>query len=148
MTDLCDHVAAVLHPLPTPKQVRPRAAYEDAVDAVLADREATAGALRAAMDGDLLDEAADEERGVPGWATVDPVLASIAGLRAQQRAADAKIRRLLAYAREFHRPQPYKLSDLADAARLSISGVRTAYSPDEIAAVAAQVKLQPRSHTA
>ena len=47
------------------------------------------------------------------------------------------MRRLLAYGREFTRPRPYRLTDLADAAGMSISGVRTAYDADEITHVAA-----------
>jgi hypothetical protein len=66
----------------------------------------------------------------------DPLLTTLAGLRRQRHGLDAAIRRLLAYGREFSRPRPYRLADLADAAGMSISGVRTAYDVDEIQQVA------------
>jgi hypothetical protein len=43
---------------------------------------------------------------------------------------------LIAYGREFTRPRPYRLEDLARAAGMSVSGVRTAYDEDEVAEVA------------
>jgi hypothetical protein len=42
------------------------------------------------------------------------------------------MRLLIAYGRRFVYPRPYKLIDLAEAAGMSISGVRTAYDTDEI----------------
>jgi hypothetical protein len=39
---------------------------------------------------------------------------------------------VVAYGRCFTHPRPYKLIDLANAAGMSISGVRTAYDADEI----------------
>ncbi len=44
------------------------------------------------------------------------------------------MRLLLAYARESH-PRPYRLADLAQAAGMSISGIRTAYTPADIETV-------------
>ena len=55
---------------------------------------------------------------------VKPVVAK---LRAEQ-----DIRTLIAYAREFTRPRPYRLIDLAQAAGMSVSGVRTAYAPRDV----------------
>jgi hypothetical protein len=51
-------------------------------------------------------------------------------------AAEAEIRLLIAYGREFARPRPYRL---AEACGRSISGVRTAYDQDEIAVVADRI---------
>jgi hypothetical protein len=146
VADLCDHVAAVLHPLPTREQVSPPEAYDDTVDDVTALREETAAGLRAAWDAEAHPISEDEADGgeVP-WTAADPVLSSIAGLRAQQRAADAAIRRLLAYAREFNRPAPYRLADLAAAAEMSISGVRTAYTDRDVGTVGRNVKIPPRT---
>lgn len=48
-------------------------------------------------------------------------------------AAEARMRRLIAYGREFTRPRPYRLEDLARAAGMSLSGVRTAYADAEVA---------------
>lgn len=73
----------------------------------------------------------------------DPLLTTLAGLRRQQHDLDAAIRRLLAYGREFTRPRPYRLADLADAAGMSISGVRTAYDADEVRQVAMATGLTP-----
>ena len=50
--------------------------------------------------------------------------------------AEARMRLLIAYGREFTRPRPYRLEDLARAAGMSISGIRTAYDDDEVAEVA------------
>ena len=62
----------------------------------------------------------------------DPVLAAIEDARNRRDQADRDIRILLAYARELTRPRPYRLTDLAAAARMSASGVRTAYTQEDI----------------
>jgi len=54
------------------------------------------------------------------------------------------MRLLLAYAREFVRPQPYQLKDLARAASMSISGVRIAYDEDEVHELIALTGVKPR----
>jgi hypothetical protein len=87
--------------------------------------------------------------GVVGFYGHDPLLTTLAGLRRQRHDLDAAMRRLLAYGREFTRPRPYRLADLADAAGMSISGVRTAYDAEEIAQVADATGLKPSaSHLA
>jgi AraC-like DNA-binding protein len=58
-------------------------------------------------------------------------------------AAEARMRLLIAYGREFTRPRPYRLEDLARAAGMSISGVRTAYDDDEVAEVARLTGARP-----
>jgi hypothetical protein len=50
---------------------------------------------------------------------------------------------LLAYGREFARPRPYRLADLAGAARMSVSGVRTAYTPADVAVVGQRIGRAP-----
>jgi hypothetical protein len=62
----------------------------------------------------------------------DPVLAAIEEARNRKDQADRDIRILLAYARELARPRPYRLIDLAAAAGMSVSGVRTAYTQQDI----------------
>ena len=62
----------------------------------------------------------------------DPVLAAIAEARHRRDQADRDIRILLACARELTRPRPYRLADLAAAAGMSPSGVRTAYTRQDI----------------
>ena len=62
----------------------------------------------------------------------DPLLAALADARRRKERADQQMRLLLAYAREHVRPRPYRLADLADAAGMSISGIRTAYTQADI----------------
>jgi hypothetical protein len=80
---------------------------------------------------------------VVGFYGHDPLLTTLAGIRRQRHELDAAMRRLLAYGREFTRPRPYRLADLADAAGMSISGVRTAYDNEDIAQVADATGLKP-----
>lgn len=95
-----------------------------------------AGESREAVASRLRDAAA-----VIGFYGHDPLLTTLAGLRRQRLELDSAIRRLLAYGREFVRPRPYRLVDLADAAGMSISGVRTAYDADDVAQVTAATGL-------
>jgi hypothetical protein len=67
--------------------------------------------------------------------TSDLVLAALADARARRDQADQEIRLLIAYARECVTPRPYRLADLAQAAGMSISGVRVAYTVADVAAV-------------
>jgi hypothetical protein len=62
----------------------------------------------------------------------DPLLAALADARKRKEQADHDMRLLLAYAREHVQPRPYRLADLADAAGMSISGIRTAYTKADI----------------
>ena len=66
----------------------------------------------------------------------DPLLAALADAAQRKQRADHDIRLLLAYAREHTQPRPYRLADLAQAAGLSISGIRTAYSKADVERVA------------
>jgi hypothetical protein len=62
----------------------------------------------------------------------DPLLAALADAKKRKEQADQQIRLLLAYAREHVQPRPYRLADLAEAAGMSLSGVRTAYTQADI----------------
>jgi hypothetical protein len=62
----------------------------------------------------------------------DPLLAALADAAQRRQRADHQIRLLLAYAREHIQPRPYRLADLAKAAGMSISGIRTAYTQADI----------------
>ncbi|MET8446591.1 hypothetical protein [Streptomyces sp. NPDC005209] len=75
----------------------------------------------------------------------DDFLRQLAALREQRDQIDQQIRAYLAYGREFTRPRPYTLASLAEAAGLSISGVRTAYTPVDCDAVARALGRAPRS---
>jgi hypothetical protein len=58
------------------------------------------------------------------------------------------MRRLIACGREFTRPHPHRLEDIALAAGVSISEIRTAYDEDEIAEVARLSGATPSRPTA
>jgi hypothetical protein len=64
--------------------------------------------------------------------TEDPLLAALADAAQRRQRADHQIRLLLAYAREQVQPRPYRLADLAQAAGMSLSGIRTAYTQADI----------------
>jgi hypothetical protein len=112
--DICADIAALLHPVSVPADEEqedwgpPEIAWEE--------REEEARQLRLSW----------EEGGI------DPLLATLASLRAQRLRLEAGMRLLIAYARRFTHPRPYKLIDLAEAAGMSISGVRIAYDDDEL----------------
>jgi hypothetical protein len=62
----------------------------------------------------------------------DALLAALADARRRKDQAARDMRLLLAYAREIVTPRPYRLADLAQAAGLSISGIRTAYTASDV----------------
>lgn len=124
-----EDIAAILHPMPGPDDVDPDV-YNDVCHEIDATRKETALHLEAAWD-------ADPEAN-------DPLMSAIGSARYRRDAAEAEIRRLVAYGREFTRPRPYKLADLATASGMSISGVRTAYDHDEVADVQKATGLKPR----
>jgi hypothetical protein len=62
----------------------------------------------------------------------DPLLISLSEARKRREQADHEMRVLLAYARELVTPRPYRLADLAQAAGMSISGVRTGYDRSDV----------------
>ncbi len=64
--------------------------------------------------------------------STDILLAALAEARRRRDAADRDIRLLIAYGRELAAPRPYRLADLAEAAGMSISGVRTAYTVADV----------------
>ena len=62
----------------------------------------------------------------------DPLLAALADAAQRKQRADHDLRLLLAYACEHTQPRPYRLADLAQAAGMSLSGIRTAYTQADI----------------
>ncbi|MCG8964417.1 hypothetical protein [Streptomyces sp. CL12-4] len=77
----------------------------------------------------------------------DDFLAQLTALREARDQLDRQIRAYLAYGREFTSPRPYTLASLADAVGLSISGVRTAYTPADRDTVARALGRGPRSRS-
>jgi hypothetical protein len=65
----------------------------------------------------------------------DPVLDTLTHLADWRDYTNLRIRAVLAYARTAVQPRPYRLTDLADATGLSISGVRIAFDRNDIRAV-------------
>jgi hypothetical protein len=143
MRDIYEAVAALVHPLP--------------------DRHGLAGSNPHLSDSDLslvfddvcADVVRERERYVEGLhqqseaaaerdEDFDPLLDELAQCRAQILEMERRIGLLLAYGREFVRPQPYPLKTLAAAAGLSISGVRIAYDDDEIGEVGQMLGQKPR----
>jgi hypothetical protein len=76
----------------------------------------------------------------------DPLLIALAEARRRRDQADTEIRMLLAYARELTTPRPYRLIDLAQAAGMSISGVRMAYDRSDVER-AARMPVTPGSES-
>jgi hypothetical protein len=117
---VCADVAALLNPLPGYGAEDSPDSSEASTDYILQEREELAESLRNSWS----------------YEDVDPVLSTLTGLRSQRLRLEAEMRLLIAYGRHFTHPRPYKLIDLANAAGMSISGVRTAYEPEEIDQVA------------
>jgi hypothetical protein len=83
--------------------------------------------------------------GQPHVASSDAVLAALADAHARRMRAEEEIRLLLAYGRQFVYPHPYTFGELAQAAGMSVSGVRTAFSSHDIDKVATATGLEPVS---
>lgn len=105
------------------------------------DPDALTGADREGLDAALSEAAAEwysyrsELEHSGEWGDVDPVLSELAAARRAMLNAERRMRLLLAYAREYVRPRPYRLEDLANATGMSISGVRKAYTGKEVGEV-------------
>jgi hypothetical protein len=124
--DMCADIAALLNPFPS--------ADDDSADSpevptehILVEREELAESLRNSWS----------------YGDVDPLLSTLASLRRQRLRLEAEMRLLIAYGRRFTHPRPYKLIDLANAAGMSISGVRTAYETEEVEQVAEIIGRPP-----
>jgi hypothetical protein len=117
--DMCEDIAALLNPMPAPVE-----------NGDESDEEAHSNAAAAAWQE--RGEMAEDLR--TGWSEedIDPLLSTLSSLRNRRLQLEAEMRLLIAYGRCFTHPRPYKLIDLANAAGMSISGIRTAYDTDEI----------------
>jgi hypothetical protein len=125
--DICTDIAALLNPLPAPATGEQGDDWDVSAAHVWEEREEEASQLRVSW----------EEGGI------DPLLATLASLRARRLRMEADMRLLIAYARRFTHPRPYKLIDLAEAAGMSISGVRIAYDDEELDQLAELLGREP-----
>ena len=128
--DMCADIAALLNPMPAPVGNGDESGDEShshAAAAAWQEREEMAGDLRT------------------GWSEgdIDPLLSALTSLRNRRLQLEADMRLLIAYGRCFTHPRPYKLIDLADAAGMSISGIRTAYDTEEIDQAAEILRRPP-----
>jgi hypothetical protein len=122
--DICADIAAVLHPMPAPSEEDD---WGGPPEQVWQERDETAQQLRLAW----------EEGGV------DPLLSTLESLRNERLRLEENMRLLIAYARRFTHPRPYKLIDLAEAGGMSISGVRIAYDDEELGQLAELLGRHP-----
>jgi hypothetical protein len=141
--DIFEAVAAIRYPMPDPGSFadsNPHLSEEDRGLVLSEQREEVVELRRQYVDELrlLADQAAEQDE------EFDPLLVEVAECRAEMLAAERRMRLLLAYGREFVRPQPYQLKDLAKAAGLSISGVRISYDDDEIGEVIELTGDKPR----
>ncbi|MEU0156399.1 hypothetical protein [Micromonospora fulviviridis] len=128
--DIFTDVAAILHPIP-----QPSGPGDEDYEGFLEWRHQVAEEQRQAEENlRLAWEEGDQ----------DPLIGALAGARRAKEEAEQQIRELLAYGREFVQPRPYTLGDLAAAAGMSISGVRTAYGHRDVDAVAEATGGKPR----
>jgi hypothetical protein len=114
--DMCADIAALLNPMPDRTDDEDDDAYGAMAEATSQEREDLAEALRMSWDE----------------GNADPLLTTLGRLREQRLQLEADTRLLIAYGRCFSQPRPAPRRDLAAAAGMSISGVRTAYDTDEI----------------
>ncbi|GAA1545336.1 hypothetical protein GCM10009730_63040 [Streptomyces albidochromogenes] len=129
--DLVNDIVAIRFPTPAPGSVTPADLYFDACEQAERLRADEAQNLQAASDS----------------LEADPLLLALEDARTRKAAADAEIRLLLAYGREFHGTRPYRLEPLSQASGLTISGIRTAYGPNEIQQVVHAVHRGPNRRT-
>jgi hypothetical protein len=128
--DIIAELADLIHPMPDrPGDDRDEEGWSMLCDDIARERDAFEEGLR------LAEEFGEDYR--------DPLLGEIAAARNAMLEAEARMRLLIAYGREFTRPRPYRLEDLARAAGMSISGVRTAYDDDAVAEVARRTGAKP-----
>ena len=130
LRDMCADIAALLNPMPAPVENGDEPddeSYSHAAAAAWQEQEEMAEDLRT------------------GWSEgdIDPLLSTLTSLRNRRLQLEADMRLLIAYGRCFTHPRPYKLIDLANAAGMSISGVRTAYDTDEIGEAAEILQRPP-----
>lgn len=131
---MIDDLVDIVHPMPA---ALPDDADEDDKDAHWAGCDHIDGQRRKFEEYLRVQDEHGESR-------YDALLDQIRDARREMLDAEERMRLLVAYGREFIKPQPYQLKDLAGATGMSISGTRGAYTVEEIATVARRIGRQPR----
>lgn len=128
MTKALNDIVVILYPMPKPTEFgtndieayqEEMQLYDEACEAVREQRETYFENLDAAADA--LD--------------TDPLLLAIGEITAQEKAARSNKARVIAYAREIAPGRKYSLEALGEAANMSTSGIRTAYTAADVQAV-------------
>jgi hypothetical protein len=141
--DIFEAIAAIMCPLPDLKHFADSNDHLDDNDLQYAFADAQDQALR--ERGRVLAELHERaEQAAEIDSYFDPLLGELAACRDRMLELERVSQLLIAYAREYVRPQPYKLKDLAQAAGMSISGVRIAYDEDEVRRVGELTGDKPR----
>ncbi|GAA3645328.1 hypothetical protein GCM10022224_004910 [Nonomuraea antimicrobica] len=124
MREIIEELARVLVPEPVRHDDESDKEYTGRAEAARKARKAAVGELTMAAEASP---------------TEDPVLARLAELKAQRSEIQRQIRLIATYAREFVRPEPYRLRALADAAGVSISTIRNSYDIEDKLTVATRI---------
>ncbi|WP_141704495.1 hypothetical protein [Planobispora rosea] len=132
MTDIARELAKIIKPDPDRASDQDEKEYKRILAAVRRERTELIGALSSIAAESPAD---------------DPLLARLEALAQKKREIDQEVRLILAYAREFIRPGPYKLKLLAEAAGMSISGVRTAYDAQDKIIVSGRIGRSDTKYT-
>jgi hypothetical protein len=141
--DMFEAVAAILHPMPNFERFVASNPHLDETDLhlIFSGESERAVEMRERAIAEMRERAtlaAEDDQ------YFDPLLEELAECHAQIVDVEHRMRLLMAYAREYVRPQPYQLKDLARATGMSISGVRIAYDEDEIREVGERTGDKPR----
>ncbi|MCG5213910.1 hypothetical protein [Streptosporangium sp. KLBMP 9127] len=128
MTDTARELALIFHPDPPESTEENDNFYQEQLKAIKAARKAAEAYFTSIEPS-------------------DPVLDQLNQLSIAKQHLEELIRLLLAYARDFTRPEPYRLHALATATGMSISGVRTAYGQNEKDIVAERIQRGDRHHS-
>jgi len=157
ITDICEAIAAVLHPQLAPIATGPHPPRPDSAapsdGTPTAEPDSTELHPLAPPDPyttiyasqfDQWAQIVGELNELRGWGE-DPLLHVLDVARRRRAQLDEDIRLLLALGREFVTPKPYEFSSLARAAGLTQYLVRKAYGPEDIECVRQVTKLEPRT---
>ncbi|MGW1362942.1 hypothetical protein ACWCQP_36740 [Streptomyces chartreusis] len=157
VTDICQVIAAVMHPqlVPAVTGIRPPATAitrpAGADETTPPDSDDAAGNdLPDAYTAIITTHRAEWDRIVGELITVqawgqDPLLHALEASRRRRDQIDEDIRLLLAVGREFVSPRPYDYSTLARASGLTQYLVKKAYTADDITCIHQITGLNPRT---